>query len=256
MITYNMTSEEISNQVDKDRERILKFISYRYKEMERSLRKGLIRRKAYRIIDYKCGYNNYKIILYIESKFHTFSLLIRDDLTNELIDVTYSWESQIDPVPYTARSIHFFRRYAERFLQQPDLEINKSILEYYKDYTCSVIMYRDGEKIVYAGRDGITLTIFDEERYIVHAVTFISFNLLKETQFAAWFKAQRASIKIDRLARMELQENGKMSPDSAMFWQLSKEEMLSLEEASDIYSIYFKNKELEQFNKFLQLKNS
>lgn len=245
MITPFMTSEEISNQVDKDRERIDKFISYRFKEMERELRKGLIRRKIYKIIDYKCGTNKYKIILYIENKFHTFSLLIHDTVTNELIDVTYSWSGQSCPVPYTARSIHFFRRYAERYLQDPDKNINDVILEYYKDYSCSIVMYQKDDKLVYASRDGLALAVYDKKRQINHVVTFISLNLLKDSQFIAWLKAQRASIKIDKLAEEELKSSGRLTPDSTHFWQLNEEETFTLNEASELYDMYFKYKDLE-----------
>ena len=245
MITPFMTSEEISKQVDKDRERIGRFISYRFKDMERNLRKGLIRRKIYRVIDYKCGTNNYKIILYIEDKHHTFSLMIHDNITNELIDVTYSWNVQDKPIPYTARSVHFFKRYAERFLQEPDKDLNDVILEYYKDFNCAIVMYQKDDKLVYASRDGLALAVYDERRNITHVITFISLNLLKDSQFIAWLKAQRASIKIDKLAEEELKTSGRLAPDSTHFWQLDAEETFTLKEASELYDMYFKEKDLE-----------
>lgn len=241
MITLTMTAEEISNSVDKDRERIKRFINYRFKDIDREMRKGF-RKNAYKVIDYNVNSNMYKLLLYIEDKRRTFTILAVNNFTNELLDVTYSINTTDPAVPYTARSIHFFRRYAERYLQQPDMDINKVILEFYKDCNCSVILYMKDNKIVYAGMEGITLATFEKEKLIIHVVTFISLPMLKLSQFSAWLKAQEASIKLDAMVKEELETTGKLTPMNAFTWQLNKHEMLTLKEAGEIYDMYFKDK--------------
>ena len=242
MITSTMTSQEISNLIDKDRDRINKYIGYRYKEMERNLRKGFAK-SASKIIDYSTTNAKYKIILYVAGKFHAFSLLALNYESNEWIDVTFSWQKLGKPLQYIARSVHFFNRYAERFWGDTDKSLNDIILKFYQEINCSIVVYWKDDHVVYASSNGIILAIYDEDKMIVHIVTFVSAEMLKYSQFSAWVKVWNTCQRLSAKAKLEIQETGNLSPFTSCSWEFTEKEKLTIEEASEIYGKFFKHRE-------------
>lgn len=242
MITSTMTSQEISNLIDKDRDRINKYIGYRYKEMERNLRKGFAK-SASKVIDYSTQNAKYKIILYVTGRFHTFSLLAFNHESNEWIDVTFSSKKICEQMQYVARSVHFFNRYAERFLGTNDMDLNDIILKFYNEVNCFIVLYHKNDHIVYASSNGIVLAIFDEKKNITHVITYVSAEMLKYSQFSSWVKVWSACQRLSDLAKLEVQENGRLSPEKTSSWTFTEEEKLTIEEASEIYGKFFKHRE-------------
>lgn len=241
MITSTMNAQEISRMVDKDRDRIRKYLSYRYKEMERNMRKGFSNR-ASKIIDYSTPNNKYKIVLYVTGKFHTFSLLALNYESNEWLDVTFSLNETEARSQYIATSVHFFNRYAERFLGADDMTLNEIILKYYQSMPTSIVLYCDENRIVYASSNGLSLATYDEDKEIIHIVTYVSAEMLKYSQFSSWVKVWGVCDRMNQLFRREIDMNGAISPETIQYWGFTENEKLTIEEASEIYSKFFKNK--------------
>lgn len=239
MITSTMNSTEIGNMVDKDRDRIQKFILYRYKEMERSMRKGFSKNCS-RVIDYSTPNSKYKIVLYIVGKFHTFTLLALNVESNEWLDVTFSRNRLGRDIQYVARSVHFFNRYAERFWGATNMSLNQIMQKFFMEMNCFIVFYRNNDHIVYAGPNGLILATFDEAKEIVHVVTFVSAEMLKKSQFSAWLKVWGACKRISEKAEREVRENGNLSPDVTCYWGFTEKERLTIDEAAEIYSSFFK----------------
>lgn len=239
MITSTMTALEISNLIDKDRDRIQKYIGHQYKGLERDMRKSF-KKEASKIIDYTTQNAKYKIILYSSKKFRTFSLLAHNYESNEWLDVTFSLKSG-EQTQYAARSVHFFNRYAERFLCESRLSLDRIILKFYKEINCSIVLYWKDDHVVYACSNGLMLAIYDEAKGIVHVVTYVSAEMLKRSQFSAWVKIWSICQRLNKRSQKEVQENGRLSPDVTQLWGFTEKEKLTIEESTEIYGKFFKH---------------
>ncbi len=242
MITSTMTALEISNLVDKDRERIQKYLGYQFKSMAREMRKGF-KKEASKIIDYSTPNAKYKIILYVSGKFNTFSLLALNYESNEWIDVTFSSSKYEGKLQYAARSVHFFNRYAERYLLVKDMPLDKIILSFYRAINCAVVIYWKGDRVVFSSSNGLFLATYDEQKLIIHVATYVSAEMLKRSQFSAWLKVWAISQRMNKISLREIKEGGRLTPTSIERLDFTDKEKLTINEATEIYSTFFKHYE-------------
>lgn len=88
-----------------------------------------------------------------------------------------------------AMSVHFLKRFAERFLKK-DLPIAKILQKIYTSFTGAVQLYSDDKtrRVVFAIPEGLILTEYEQEKHIIHYKTFVSMDMLKKTQKRSYEK--------------------------------------------------------------------
>lgn len=234
MIVKTITHEWTDDFLKRNAEKMDSISKRHFKQMRRyciNNRKSSVRRVRPYTID---GAKIFGVFIYL----HGNQKILRSWFT--LVDETreyYDLNRSINSVTM-AYSIHFLRRYAERSLGNPDMELSEIIREYSFNERARVKVYNKGKEYVYASPHGIILGVYDFERNIMHAKTFVTKDMLKPTQRVAWEKvgniactissAMKSGRKIEEVFLTIAEQNAK-----------SKD---AYELASDIYNEYFEDK--------------
>lgn len=231
MIVATMTSSEITQLLLQDVDRVKAYDSHKEKLLMRELRKSHLESVA-QSYEYHTDNADYIIVLRINRKGYVSRLRFA------YIQQTLEY---VSPVTLglikgiMSYSVHLLRRYAERVLHDKSLPIKTILLKFTKDFIASCL-YRDGNRFVSGCAQGICLGEYDERRGILMFKTFVSLDMLKESQLAAWEKVERYykySLEVHRkygLYSVEFQRLLSTLPD---------EMKLSTEEAQSIYSSYY-----------------
>lgn len=135
---------------------------------------------------------------------------------------------------------HFFERYRER-TNRPHLTMEQTLGEFFYNTLGMATIYNDGEhRMVYATADGICLCEYDDEKEPgkIYFRTFVSYDMLKQTQEQAW--------QIMQLDLMKLRDHSIYAKDpGSPKWIKEREDLiismgsLNYETAAKIYSQYF-----------------
>lgn len=188
---------------------------------------------CWKVINYELDGTKYTSFLHYSRRF----LGDRVYLTHGYIADTNEWVSVANGL-VASRSVHFFRRYAERCLKQPDLLLNEAIYKYAKANPFHVKIYTDEKsgRYAYAVNDGIILGYVDKRGVYVDK-TFVSTEMLGETQRMAFDTVIGVmnSISQDELIDMKY-DKGQYT------WILKASLEVLYKEADAIYRQYFEEK--------------
>lgn len=131
---------------------------------------------------------------------------------------------------------HWLRRYGERVLGKQD-EPSKVLMQFVKRNDSSAVVYANGNNLVRACRDGITLGRYDESRDMEVFKTFVGLDMLKRTQRAAYdavqslFAEEGFSVSDTVQRHQEISQSWNWNDNLVVFSQCAK--------AFDAYAEYF-----------------
>lgn len=234
MIVKTITHEWTEDFLKRNSEKMDSISKRHFKQMRRyciNNRKSSVRRVRPYTMD---GANIIGAFVYTHGNgklFRSWFTLV--DETREYYDLNRSINSVT-----MAYCIHFLRRYAERFLGNPDMEISEIIREYVFHDKARTRIYKCGKKSVYASPNGIILGILDDKRDIFHAKTFVSLDMLKPTQRRSW---EKVGDRVRAISSAIL-SGGKLDDVlDTIEWAYSDAKELC-KTAADIYNEYLEDK--------------
>ena len=238
MLTGTMNASDIQKIYVRDKERIFRFLSYREKDLRRYLRKGFSRKCA-RCYDYKTENAQYKLALCVYNKRSIFDVYMYIHETNEYILVTAKANKDDDAcMVFTP---HYIRRMGERIYGDKNMEVNKILTYFILHSNTSINIYYQDRNYVFATKGGISLAIYDDRRDLMVLKTFVSVNMLKDTQIDAWNRVAGLIETFDKFVEDESARNGTTTAD--LLRQLGVEiSKLDLDEINNIYGEHFNKK--------------
>lgn len=236
MITSRMNASEIAKIRIKDNERIKAFQVNKAAELRRQLKKTGAKRIS-TCVDFKTPNAEYKVSFNVYSGDNFFSGVFAY-LREDNVYITMSTPVK-DKEYYMAMSPHFFNRYAERHLKKK-MTISKVMSYFFYDFMGAIGIYGDEDgKFVYAIDSGIMLGIFDFDRQILFIKTFVSLDMLKETQLRSF---EKIKANLDE-TRRRVMESRKSDDNEKVNFEFDKayKNLLSVDatEARDIYATFF-----------------
>lgn len=159
--------------------------------------------------------------------------------TNEYILVTAKASQNDDAcMVFTP---HYIRRMGERIYGDKEMEVNKILTYFILHSNTSINIYHHDRNYVFATKGGISLAIFDERRNLMVLKTFVSVEMLKNTQIEAWNRVAGIIETFDKFVEDESARNGTTTTD--LLRQLSVEiSKLDLDEINNIYGEHFNKK--------------
>ena len=186
MITASMTSGEMRRVRNLDEARIYEFQMRKANELKREMRKQNVRQitKTYELVTRNADY--FIVVGVKHGDVFASGVFIYLKETNEYIPMSRNEGYSEDCF---AMSVHFLKRYAERYLKK-DLPIAKILQKIYTSFTGAVQLYSDGKtkRVVFAIPEGIILSNYEQEKRIIHYKTFVSMDMLKKTQKQSYEK--------------------------------------------------------------------
>lgn len=186
MITASMTSGEMRRVRNLDEARIYEFQMRKANELKREMRKQNVRQitKTYELVTRNADY--FIVVGVKHGGVFVSGVFIYLKETNEYIPMSRNEGYSEDCF---AMSVHFLKRYAERYLKK-DLPIAKILQKIYTSFTGAVQLYSDDKtkRVVFAIPEGIILSNYEQEKRIIHYKTFVSMDMLKKTQMQSYEK--------------------------------------------------------------------
>lgn len=235
MLVATMTSREVFDVMQKDVDRLAAFSYHKEKSLMSELRKSR-REMVSQSYDYHTPNADYIIVLRCNRKGYVSRM--RFAFIEETLEYVSS-AIQGKSKGVVSYSVHLLRRYAERVLHDSSLPMRKIFLKFCQDSVFACI-YTDKDYLVTATETGICLGKYDQTRDIIVNRTFVSRDMLKETQLSAWNKVERF-VKVALDARNKYGMNSKEF--QAILRAIPQEMALSREEAAKIYASYFEKED-------------
>ena len=157
------------------------------------------------------------------------------------IKETNEYLTKIQCVPgYNAISVHMLHRYAERVLNNKDLSIGETLLAFSK-LNMSIVIYYDDTNFVAANERGLVLMKYDARRDIICMKTFVSLDLLKESQYSAWEKVCQILKSKQEFKSFTSQRKGLTREERLKsLINIDDEQVLSKQEAFELYATFYK----------------
>ena len=186
MIIKTMTKNELTRIFDRDTDRLESFWWLKEKILSRQLRQDMRRNIVYRkTYDVRTKNADYKCVCIIGRGVRSVSYLMHVHENNEYIPITNT-TCRVSEV-LQAISVHTFRRISERYYHDTEFNLDKTIARYYSCPLMGLVLYanREDRRMVCATTGGIFLGTYDPDRYIMHVRTFVSNDMLKESQLEA-----------------------------------------------------------------------
>lgn len=234
MLTASMNSSDLLRILSADHERIIKWGQYRIKELRSELLKGM-KEKIWKYYDYHTDNADYIIVIHCNraGKFGIIRFAYIKE-TNEYL-------TKIQCVPgYNAISVHMLHRYAERVLNNKDLSIGETLLAFSK-LNMSIVIYYDDTNFVAANERGLVLMKYDARRDIICMKTFVSLDLLKESQYSAWEKVCQILKSKQEFKSFTSQRKGLTREERLKsLINIDDEQVLSKQEAFELYATFYK----------------
>lgn len=237
MITASMTSGEIRRVRNLDEARIYEFQMRKANELKREMRKQSVRQitKTYELITPNADY--YIVVGVKQGGVFVSGVFIYLKETNEYIPMSRNEGYSEDCF---AMSVHFLKRFAERFLKK-DLPIAKILQKIYTSFTGAIQLYGDDKtkRVVFAIPEGLILTEYDQDKHIIHYKTFVSMDMLKKTQMQSYEKISAFLMEsCEQIAKArEIGNDEKLGVVYRRFYD--DIDLLDTSEAQSIYSSFF-----------------
>lgn len=138
-----------------------------------------------------------------------------------------------------SRSVHFYRRYAERVLHDKEMPVQQVMMRMDMDGAAHVLVYYDKHTRRYAFAMSMGLSLgYIDKRGIYMDKTFVSRDMLHGTQRKAFDRVWASITALDDAARGRT-----MAVDDFNVKMTARDVVLSSEEANEIYRQYFENKD-------------
>lgn len=234
MLTASMNSNDLLRILSADHERIVRWGQYRIKELRSELLKGM-KEKIWKYYDYHTDNADYIIVIHCNraGKFGIIRFAYIKE-TNEYL-------TKIQCVPgYNAISVHMLHRYAERVLKNKDLSIGETLLAF-SQQNMSIVIYHDDTNFVAANGKGLVLMKYDARRDIMCMKTFVSLDMLKESQYSAWEKVSEILKSKQEFKSFTAQRKGMIGEEK---WKslvdIDDKQVLSKQEAFELYATFYK----------------
>lgn len=234
MLASSMNSSDLLRILSADHERIVRWGQYRIKEMRSELLRGM-KDKIWKYFDYHTDNADYIIVIHCNraGKFGIIRFAYIKE-TNEYL-------SKMQCVPgYSSISVHMLHRYAERVLKNKDLSIGETLLAFSQQNT-SIVIYYDDTNFVAANGKGLVLMKYDTRRDIVCMKTFVSLDMLKESQYSAWEKVSEILKSKQEFKSFTAQRKGMTGEEK---WKslvdIDDKQVLSKQEAFELYATFYK----------------
>lgn len=237
MITASMTSGEMRRVRNLDEARIYEFQMRKANELKREMRKQSVRQmtKTYELVTQNA---NYFIVVGVkQGGVFVSGVFIYLKETNEYIPMSRNEGYSEDCF---AMSVHFLKRYAERYLKK-DLPIAKILQKIYTSFTGAVQLYSDDKtkRVVFAIPEGLILTEYEQEKRIIHYKTFVSMDMLKKTQMQSYEKISAFLMESCQQIAMA-REAGNDEKLGVVYRRFYDDiDLLDTKEAQAIYSSFF-----------------
>lgn len=235
MITASMTSGEMRRVRNLDEARIYEFQMRKANELKREMRKQNVRQIT-KTFELATPNADYLIVVGVKhGDVFASGLFIYLKETNEYIPMSRNEGYSEDCF---AMSVHFLKRFAERFLKK-DLPIAKILQKIYTSFTGAVQLYSDDKtrRVVFAIPEGLILTEYDQDKHIIHYKTFVSMDMLKKTQMQSYEKISAFLMEsCEQIAKArEIGNDEKLGVVYRRFYD--DIDLLDTSEAQSIYSL-------------------
>lgn len=237
MITASMTSGEMRRVRNLDEARIYEFQMRKANELKREMRKQNVRliTKTYELVTRNADY--FIVVGVKHGGVFVSGVFIYLKETNEYIPMSRNEGYSEDCF---AMSVHFLKRYAERYLKK-DLPIAKILQKIYTSFTGAVQLYSDDKtkRVVFAIPEGLILTEYEQEKRIIHYKTFVSMDMLKKTQMQSYEKISAFLMESCQQIAMA-REAGNDEKLGVVYRRFYDDiDLLDTSEAQSIYSSFF-----------------
>ena len=237
MITASMTSGEMRRVRNLDEARIYEFQMRKANELKREMRKQSVRQitKTYELVTRNADY--FIVVGVKHGGVFVSGVFIYLKETNEYIPMSRNEGYSEDCF---AMSVHFLKRYAERYLKK-DLPIAKILQKIYTSFTGAVQLYSDDKtkRVVFAIPEGLILTEYEQEKRIIHYKTFVSMDMLKKTQMQSYEKISAFLMESCQQIAMA-REAGNDEKLGVVYRRFYDDiDLLDTKEAKAIYSGFF-----------------
>lgn len=237
MITASMTSGEMRRVRNLDKARIYEFQMRKANELKREMRKQSVRQitKTYELVTRNADY--FIVVGVKHGGVFVSGVFIYLKETNEYIPMSRNEGYSEDCF---AMSVHFLKRYAERYLKK-DLPIAKILQKIYTSFTGAVQLYSDDKtkRVVFAIPEGLILTEYEQEKRIIHYKTFVSMDMLKKTQMQSYEKISAFLMESCQQIAMA-REAGNDEKLGVVYRRFYDDiDLLDTKEAQAIYSGFF-----------------
>lgn len=237
MITASMTSGEMRRVRNLDEARIYEFQMRKANELKREMRKQNVRQitKTYELVTRNADY--FIVVGVKHGGVFVSGVFIYLKETNEYIPMSRNEGYSEDCF---AMSVHFLKRYAERYLKK-DLPIAKILQKIYTSFTGAVQLYSDDKtkRVVFAIPEGLILSNYEQEKRIIHYKTFVSMDMLKKTQMQSYEKISAFLMESCQQIAMA-REAGNDEKLGVVYRRFYDDiDLLDTKEAQAIYSGFF-----------------
>lgn len=237
MITASMTSSEIRRVRNLDETRIYEFQLRKANELKREIRRQNVRQMT-KTFEFVTPNADYFIVVGVKhGDVFVSGVFIYMKETNEYIPMSRNEGYSEDCF---AMSVHFLKRYAERYLKK-DLPIAKILQNIYTSFTGAVQLYSDDKtkRVVFAIPEGLILTYYEQEKHIIHYKTFVSMDMLKKTQMQSYEKISAFLMESCQQIAMA-REAGNDEKLGVVYRRFYDDiDLLDTKEAQAIYSGFF-----------------
>jgi hypothetical protein len=237
MITASMNSGEMRRVRNLDEARIYEFQMRKANELKREMRKQSVRQitKTYELVTRNADY--FIVVGVKHGGVFVSGVFIYLKETNEYIPMSRNEGYSEDCF---AMSVHFLKRYAERYLKK-DLPIAKILQKIYTSFTGAVQLYSDDKtkRVVFAIPEGLILTEYEQEKRIIHYKTFVSMDMLKKTQMQSYEKISAFLMESCQQIAMA-REAGNDEKLGVVYRRFYDDiDLIDTKEAQAIYSSFF-----------------
>ncbi len=232
-----MTSKEIR----KAHSNNFRKLRYHTRKVSDSFYRKVVRCEAWNaaeIVDYDVNGVSYKSVIFVPNIGGVLSLpyiYLKD--TNEYLFVPDDIfdDPALKELPLHAFSVHLLKRIAERRFHDKDMGIDEILIksgQLESNRETPIYTTPDGSSVVFATKDGIYLSSYDKKTGIYHHKTFVSEDMLGESQ--------RKAIKSLHLEDFDLSvHNWNMfGSNSAMEAFMLRKEMIESIDFQKVFSEY------------------
>lgn len=237
MITASMTANEMRKVRLMDESRINAFQLQKAEELKREMKRQKVKSMA-KVYEFTTPNADYFIVVSVKhGGIFAAGVFVYLSETNEYIPMTRKSSLHDDCF---AMSVHFIKRYAERHLKK-DMPPIKVLPKFFMSFIGAVRLYYDEKtrRIVFAVPEGLILATYDESKHIVHYKTFVSMDMLKESQYSSYEKIS-AFLKESCNRIVEARDTGDDDKLEVAYKMVYRDaELLDTSEAKAIYSSFF-----------------
>lgn len=237
MITASMTASDIRRVRNMDESRISSFQMRKADELKRELKRQKVKgfSKTY---DFATPNAEYCISINVKhGDVFASGVFVYVKETNEYVPMSRTSALHDDCF---AMSVHFIKRYAERHLKK-ELPPKKILSKFLTSFIGAVRIHLDEKKnrAVFAVPEGLILATYEMGKHIIHYRTFVSVDMLKDTQLKSYEKIR--DFLLGSCGKIiEARNTGNDDLLEAAYITAYKEaELLDTSEAKAIYASFF-----------------